>query len=150
MESEGLMTSDGELLIRSLERIGEKDVDILPAVYARFFAQCPEAGPLFEGKDKAVLGKMLNEVLMSAVDCANGANFLHGLLTTQANDHMGWGVSAGMYAAFFSAVVDEIRNVLGEEWDEGTQASWRRQCDAMEAIMLAAYRTEASKVKKSG
>ncbi|HQQ62284.1 MAG TPA: globin [Pseudomonadales bacterium] len=134
------MATDVELIERSLEKIGEKGVDITSAVYARFFANHPDAVRLFHGKEQAVLGKMLNEVLMSSVDCAGHANFLHGLLTTQANDHMAWGVKAEMYGAFFDALVEEIRDVLGPDWDRDTQIAWQKQCTAMEEIMMAAYR----------
>jgi hemoglobin-like flavoprotein len=134
------MVSDSELLTRSLDAIGEKGIDIMPAVYSRFFQQCPEAETLFNGKERAVLGKMLNEVLMSALDCASHANFLHGLLTTQANDHMGWGVTANMYGAFFNAMLDVIQESLGSHWDKETQGAWQRQCVAMQEIMIAAHR----------
>ena len=122
-------TAETLLLMESLEKIGARGVDMTPMVYERFFLRCPEARPLFNGKEHAVQGKMLNEILMSSADSAKHASFLHGLMTTQANDHMCWGVTVDMYAAFFDALLDVMRAVLGSDWTAETQAAWQQQCN---------------------
>lgn len=122
-------------ITRTLERLAERDIDLVPAVYARFFERCPQARPLFaDGDIGGVHGKMLNEVIRSVLDMAEGKPYISTLLETEINDHDNWGVTVPMYDALFSAILDALAEALPEGWDAPTQHAWQARFAEMAAL----------------
>lgn len=131
-ENTGTLGMDAAERIRqSLHRLAERDIDIVPEVYRRFFAACPAAEPLFANTAAgSVQGKMLNEVLQSLLDLQTGCRYIETLLQTQRNDHDSWGVTAAMYPLFLAALCDTVIVHL-DAADADTRQAWQQACLAL-------------------
>lgn len=124
--------SDEQLINRSLENLAERDIDITPDVYQRFFAACPEAKPLFSSTAAAgAHGRMIYELLQIVMDRLKDEPCLPTLMETTVNDHKNWGATGPMYGIFLDAFMTSLRDNLGEAWDRETEAAWKRQVDWM-------------------
>lgn len=124
------------LINRSLERLAECDVDITDAVYARFFAACPDAESLFATAEaRLVQGKMVSELVQTVLDRLERRIYSDGLLSTLVSDHQGWGVTLPMYTAFFSAFLLVLAETLGDALDADTKAAWQRALVALQSAV---------------
>ena len=137
--------SDMEYILRSLERLAEGDIDVVPEVYAQFFAACPEAKPLFATREaQAVQGKMVNELIQTVVDRLEGKPYSAVMVQTMVSDHDGWGVRIAMYDAFLDAFVAAVRDAL--QWTEAAPEviAWRRQLAALRQDIAAQLATSTA------
>ncbi|HSC75889.1 MAG TPA: globin [Pseudomonadales bacterium] len=124
--------NDLERITDSLEQLAELGVDITPAVYARFFAACPEAAALFSTTEAcAVQGKMVNELVKTVVDRLEEQPYSPIVVETMVSDHDGWGATLPMYDAFLAAFVDALEDALGEQAKPVAMAVWRRELAAL-------------------
>lgn len=127
---------DRELIHQTLERLGERGIDITPRVYERFFAACPEARPLFSSTAAAgTYGRMLFELFQIVADQLEDTPCLPTLMETTVNDHRNWGATAAMYPLFLEAFTASLCEALGDDWDADTAAAWQRQVDRLLATV---------------
>lgn len=112
----------------SLEQLADRDVDITPQVYARFFARCPDAAALFDSTEaRSVQGKMLAELVQTVIDRLEHKPYSATLVATMVDDHDSWGVTLPMYDAFLAAFMDVLTETLGEQGDPAALAVWQRE-----------------------
>ncbi len=131
--------SDRALILASLERLAETGIDITPSIYLRFFADCPEAAPLFASREaQAVQGKMLNELVQTVLDQLDDKPYLPTVLGTMVSDHDSWGATLPMYDAFLQAFAEVLLGTLGETPHSATAAAWQRQLQQVRAQVAAA------------
>lgn len=127
---------DLALINQSLEQLADCDVDITAAVYARFFAECPEAEALFATPEThMVQGKMLSELVQTVLDRLEQKPYSDTLVTTLVNDHHGWGVTLPMYAAFFEAFLTVLTDTLDARLSPQAHAAWQRALVALQAAV---------------
>lgn len=118
-----------EHITGSLQQLAEADIDLVPSVYARFFARCPEARPLFASREaQAVQGRMVNELVQTVLDRLEGREYSRTLVTTMVSDHNGWGVTLAMYDAFLAAFLESLQEAIG---DQPAIIAWRRELGAL-------------------
>lgn len=119
-------------IMATLEQLAACGVDIVPAVYARFFAACPPAAALFGSAEaRAVQGKMVNELVQTVIDRLEGKPYSAQVVETMVSDHDSWGVTLPMYDAFLAAFADALQDALGEEAHPAVLAVWRRELAAL-------------------
>lgn len=115
------MTED--LVTESLLLAAEQDIDITPLIYDRFFAYSPESHALMAHVDETALGKMMEEVfrLVMVEDYAPEA----GYLTWEVNNHeVAYSVDPDMYEPLFRALIETIRESLGDRWSPEIEQAW--------------------------
>lgn len=114
----------------SLERLAERGVDIVPSVYAHFFAACPAAAALFSSQEaRAVQGKMVNELVQTVLDQLEDKAYSHTVLATMVSDHDNWGVTLPMYRAYLDAFRHALLEALGEPADPAIAQAWQQQLE---------------------
>ncbi|MCC7516970.1 MAG: globin [Pseudomonadales bacterium] len=119
---------DFALIVGSLERLAESEVDITPQVYAHFFARCPEAAALFGSREaQAVQGKMVNELVQTVVDRLEAKPYSATLVATMVSDHRNWGATLPMYDVFLEAFVEALSAVPSVVIESDALDAWRRQ-----------------------
>lgn len=124
--------NDLQTVIHSLEELAERGVDITPAVYARFFAQCPQAAALFgTAEARSAQGKMVNELVQTVLDRLEGKPYGPIVVETMVSDHDSWGATLPMYDAFLAAFLDALEDALGEQAEPAAMAVWRRELAAL-------------------
>lgn len=124
--------NDLECVNATLEQLADRAVDIVPAVYARFFAQCPPAAALFGTVEaQAVQGKMVNELVQTVLDRLEQKPYSKTVVETMVSDHDSWGVTLDMYDAFLAAFAAALAEALGPAADPQALAVWRRELAAL-------------------
>ncbi|NJN51226.1 MAG: globin [Gammaproteobacteria bacterium] len=131
--------STTEVIVESLERASEIGGDPTAAIYARYFAVCPESNQLMGHLDRHMQGRMLTEVLrlLMSEDSTADADYLR----FETNNHAGYGVKPHMYTNLLGAVRDTVRTTLGDEWHDRFSASWNDRIDALLARLDSAQRS---------
>ncbi len=118
--------------------MAERAGDPAPAIYARLFAEFPDAKALFVGDTTgAVRGEMLAVAFqcLLGLDGGYGANFI----AAERVNHDAFGVEADAFARFFPIVRDVCRELAGEGWTPAVDAAW----DARLARIVPLARAEA-------
>lgn len=112
-----------EAVNASLELCAERAGDIVPAVFERFFALCAEAAELMRHTDRHIQGRMFEAVLdLLMSDAHLGAD---GYLAWELQNHIdAYAATPPMYAAFFEAIIDVVRDALGRDWNDAFAEAW--------------------------
>lgn len=122
------MHSDEAIAVvtETLERCAERDGDIVPAVYERFFALSEDARRLMAHSDPYMRGRMFEEVLALLMSDAHfgAGRYLDWELDNHLNAYQ---VTAPMYEALFRAVTEVVQTSLGPEWTEPAARAWQQR-----------------------
>jgi hemoglobin-like flavoprotein len=116
---------NSELIIQSLETAGERGGDLTPRVYRRLFEAHPEMEALFvRDSNGLVKGEMLMRVIEAILDFIGGRQYAAHLIQCEVITHEGYGVPREVFAVFFGTVAGVVREVVGADWTDATEAAW--------------------------
>jgi hemoglobin-like flavoprotein len=119
--------ADAELILSTLERVAERVGDPTPLIYQRLFAAHPELERLFAmDRDGGVRGSMVETAITCILDHVGPRLSSPGILFAARQHHEGYGVPADLFDAFFVAMRDAFRDILGPEWTPEVDANWGR------------------------
>lgn len=120
------MTFNSGPIELSLEIAADRVDDIAPQVYQKLFARYPELEALFvRDTTGAVKGEMLARTIEALLDFIGPRAYARHMVQTEAVTHEGYGVPREVFPAFFTAIADSIRDVLGDDWTEDMKLSWQ-------------------------
>jgi len=127
-----------ELIHACLEKVSERTDDLTPLVYARFFAQYPQAAEQF-GPDKGdvVKGQMLNGILFAITDHADGKVYPEDICRW-VHDHRLYETTLPMYPCMFKGLLDTIQELMAEDWTAEIDAAWQAQLDGLMSCIVGA------------
>ena len=110
---------------RSLALVAERG-DPAPAIYARLFADYPDAEARFI---RDTSGAIRAEMLAMAFQCLMDPEgpYQANLVAAERVNHDGFGTPPQDFDRFFWIVLDVCRAMLGEAWTEAFEAAWRTQ-----------------------
>jgi hemoglobin-like flavoprotein len=133
--------ADKDAIAASLTLVAERCADPTPLVYARLFAQSPDMEALFvRDDDGAVRGQMLYQVLETILDLAGAGVYAANLIRCEVVNHENLGVPPGVFATFFTTVMETFRDLLGEDWSLGFETAWSALLAQIEAVTAPAAR----------
>lgn len=120
--------NDQQLIANTLDRLAERDIDITPQVYERFFALCPEAKPLFSSTASAgPHGRMLYELFQMLTGQMVQQPGEPVPMVSTAREHSAWGATAPMYPLFVEALLQSLGDALGADWTPALAEAWQRE-----------------------
>ena len=112
----------------SLELCAERAGDIVPQVFARFFAADADAHALMQHSDEHMQGRMFEGVLelfMSDDHFGPGK-----YLQWEIENHIdAYAATAKMYESFFASLVAEVQDALAADWNEDTAGAWQNRIE---------------------
>ncbi|MFT4201772.1 globin [Gordonia sp. (in: high G+C Gram-positive bacteria)] len=126
---------DDSAVARSLELYEDKLGNPTEAIYRRLYAVHPDAQEIFAG-DTYIPKRMMAGIFETVIDLAEGT-IDPAYTATWVPDHVAAEVSRPMIATMFDAVVDEIREGLGDDWDADMQADWDRVMATWQPVVWA-------------
>ncbi|MBI1196654.1 MAG: globin [Phenylobacterium sp.] len=127
------MSEAAELVANSLELVAERIGDPAPQVFARLFAEFPDAEERFaRDVTGAVRGEMLAMVFGVLMD--PDGPYQANLVKTERVNHDGFGTPSHEFDRFFDIVRDTCREALGVEWTDAFDAAWTRQIATVLAV----------------
>jgi hemoglobin-like flavoprotein len=96
-------------------------------VYAILFAAYPELEALFVmDRDGGVRASMMQQALECIVDHVDGGRMARSVIAAARLHHDGYGVPASRFDAFFVAIRDAFRAIMGADWTPEMQNAWER------------------------
>ncbi len=127
--------ADANVIIETLEEVGETCPDPTPLVYDRLFAQRPDLEVLFVmDKDGGVRGSMMQQCLECIIDQVGEKSFVEGILISERQRHESYGVEEDVFETFFPVIRDTFRDHLGARWTPEMDREWSKLVDELLAI----------------
>lgn len=116
------------LVAESLELVAERAGDPAPAIFARLFAELPEARERF---DRDTTGAIRGEMLTMVFNCLMdpGGPYQAALVRTERLSHDGFGTSPREFDRFFWIVLETCRELVGADWTPAYDGAWKRQIE---------------------
>ena len=126
------MTED--LISTTFEMAAEIGGDLAPAIYANYFARCPGSQALMSHIDDIVRGKMLEEVyrLLMLSDYSGEQGYLN---FEMKNHKLAYSVEAHMYGNLLAAILDTVRDAIGDQWQPSFEAAWQQRINDLTLVI---------------
>jgi hypothetical protein len=129
---------DAALMETSLAAVAEAGIDIRHILFDRFLAAFPDRRPAFLNLD-AASRRMTDETLQILYGLAAGETWVWPLVAELVVTHRNYGVlPADEYDAFVDLAIDELGRAAGAAWTDAHAAAWRRQGEALKAMIRRA------------
>lgn len=123
-------------LLRTSWSTAVSDEDTLARLfYRKLFDAAPETEDLFEA-DLAIQGRKLVATLSFIIDSLDDDQRLLQAAGDLAIRHVDYNVSADQYAHVGSALIETLRDLLGERFDDQTEAAWLATYTALSDHMV--------------
>jgi hemoglobin-like flavoprotein len=121
------MRDDAAIITETLERVGARVGDPTPLIFARLFAEIPEAEALFvRDNGGLVRGQMFQVTMESLLDFLGDRAYGANLIQIERVNHQGLGVEPEMFDRFYLTVMATFKDVLGAGWTAEMEAVWTR------------------------
>ena len=126
------MTED--LISTTFEMAAEIGGHLAPAIYANYFARCPGSQALMSHIDDIVRGKMLEEVyrLLMLSDYSGEQGYLN---FEMKNHKLAYSVEAHMYGNLLAAILDTVRDAIGDQWQPSFEAAWQQRINDLTLVI---------------
>ena len=114
------------IIAASMERLVERAGDPTPEIYARLFAELPEAEARFiRDISGAIKAEMLTMVIQCLMD--PGGPYQLNLIRAERVNHDGFGTPNDQFDRFFWIVLETCRDLAGPDWTAAVEAAWQTQ-----------------------
>ena len=132
---------DHALLRSHLQTIVDREAELTPLVYERFFALCPDAEALFGRYSEANKQRMIAETLIAVFQLLDHEPWLDSYLRDMGSRHQfSYETPTHMYAPFAQAFLEALGQVSGPGWSEGLARSWDVALGQVSATIMEGYR----------
>lgn len=122
----------------SLVAVADAGVDVRHALFDRFFAVFPDRRASFMIVD-ASSRRMTDETLQMMLGLAKGEGWVWPLVAELVFTHRAYGpLPIAEYDAFIDRTVEELGTASGAGWSAAAAAAWRRQAEALKAMIRQA------------
>lgn len=117
---------------QSLEIVVARSGDPAGRIYARLFAEFPEAEGRFI---RDVTGAIRAEMLTMVFDCLMdpGGPYQTHLVRAERINHDGFGTEPWVFNRFFWIVMETCRELAGPDWTSAMEAAWTARIRQVEA-----------------
>lgn len=116
---------DAGVILASLEAVADRRGDPTPDVYARLFAAHPELEKLFlMDRDGGVRASMMQQAFECIVDYVGDRRVAPQIIASSRIHHDGYSVPADRFDAFFVAIRDALRDIMGSDWSPEMERAW--------------------------
>ena len=111
-------------LTQAFEILAERDIDLSPQIYERFFQLRPDAEGLMQQADANMRGRMLDQTfeLLMDPDLLGPESYFRWEVTNHVS---AYGVSADMYGPYFQAMGEVLAPALGAVWTQQIASAWQ-------------------------
>jgi hemoglobin-like flavoprotein len=138
--------TDRALIEESLALAGERCADPAPRVYARLFARQPEMETLFwRDRTGAIKGEMLAKVFEAILDFVGERKYAAQLIQCEVVTHEQYDVPPAVFRTFFGVMAETLREILGPDWTDKTDAAWQRLLADLDYYVTHPDQTETAR-----
>lgn len=116
----------GDHVMQSLELVSARHGDPMRAIYQTMFDAYPELEDLFAlDDDWSVRGSMLYHAFECIEDHFGAGRIAQSFIASSRIVHDGYGVPSAQFDAFFIAMRDTFKVMLGDDWSKGMDQEWQ-------------------------
>lgn len=113
------------VILETLEAVAERRGDPAPDVYRRLFAVHPELERLFVMDSNGdVRASMMQQGLECILDFIGERLVAPQIIGAERQRHDGYGVPERQFDAFFVAMRDVFRDIMGADWTPAMEREW--------------------------
>ncbi len=121
----------------SFELAAERCTDLTPLVYRRLFRVHPETEPMFARDTSGLIkGSMLAFAIDAMLDYAGPRSGPFRMIACEVQSHDAYGTPRELFCAFFGAIADTLRELLGPDWSADIAEAWRRVLKEIERVVV--------------
>jgi hemoglobin-like flavoprotein len=131
------MSEVAEQLKQSREILAEDEPTLIRRVYEDLFEHHPQTAALFGEHSRAARGEMVREVLMFAIELAEGASWVEENLESLGFKHEVNGVTLEMYDWFIDSLLRVLAELSGSQWSAALEDSWRTALKRVSDLMCS-------------
>ena len=125
-----------EVVTQDLALVAERQGDITQLLFQRFFQKSSASLELMKHSDVHMQGRMLEGVLELLFEDRHLE--AGGYLEWELENHVdAYGATFEMYDAFFAALLEVIRECLGDDWSDERASAWQARVDAILEVVSA-------------
>lgn len=129
------MSASPHPIEQSFELAASRCADLTPLVYQRLFTEHPETRAMFRSQgSELVMGSMLALTIEAILDFAGERNGHFRLIACEVVSHDAYGTPRELFIAFFTAIRDTLRDLLGDDWSPIIALAWDRLLIEIEAF----------------
>jgi hemoglobin-like flavoprotein len=133
------MTPDHEAAIRaSWAAVSVQAEQVAAAFHARLIERDPEAGAHFAGVEPAAHRRRLTQALEELAASLEEPERLVAVLVPLGRRHATYGVREEQFALAGDALIEALRETLGEAFTAEVEEAWRELVDLVSAVMRRA------------
>lgn len=123
------------LVVSTLEAVAARHGDPTDAIYAELFGVYPELEALFWfDRDNSVRASMVQQGLECILDYTGERLTAPQIIGAARQHHNGYGVPPERFDAFFVAMRDAFRRIMGKDWTPEIEAAWAQMLAEFAAI----------------
>lgn len=127
--------ADAAVIVATLEAVAARRGDPGPDVYRRLFAMHPDYERLFVMDTNGdVRGSMMQQGLECILDYVGERLVAPQIIDAERQRHDGYGVREDQFDAFFVAMRDTFRDIMGADWSPAMEREWESLLAAFAAI----------------
>lgn len=130
-----LSETEVALLRESFHRLRREEQEASERFYERLFEIAPEVRPLFRAEMSEQAMKFMS-TLGVILDHLDDRAALEPYLDNLAKGHAAYGVKPEHFAPMGQALIDTMRETLGEAFPAGADAAWRKAYDELAHEMI--------------
>ncbi len=127
--------TDAAVIVATLEVVAERRGDPGPDIYVRLFAAHPAFERLFVMDSNGdVRASMVQQGFEVILDYVGERLVAPQIISAERQRHDGYGVPEDLFDAFFVAMRDAFRDILGADWSPAMEREWAGLLAAFAAI----------------
>ena len=124
------------LIQHSFELAAARCEDLTPLVYQRLHRAHPETIAMFRSQgSELVKGSMLAFTIEAILDFAGERSGKFRMIACEVVSHDAYGTPRDLFVAFFGVIADTLRELLGAEWSDEIDATWKKLLAEIEQIV---------------
>lgn len=128
------------MLEASFGRVAALGTDFAELVYRKLFERHPGVKPLFAKVPMKLQSQHLTQTLVMVIDRLRQPDVVTEQLRQLSVRHVGYGVFPSQYFALNGIILEALKEVLGDDWNDAIDDAWREGLEALTRVMLEAHK----------
>jgi methyl-accepting chemotaxis protein len=135
---------DVKLLEDSFALLAPQGERLVQRFYDELFSRYPAVKPLFGNTTQEAQQKKLLAALGLVVNNLRNPEALAEALTAMGQRHQGYGALPEHYPAVVSTLLDVMKELAGNAWNNQLHAAWEKALNTVSDVMISAYENRES------
>jgi len=137
---------DVETLEASFDLLAPQGEELVRRFYRELFKRAPAVESMFDNVMPAEQQAKLLDSLKLVIDNVRNPQALAPALTTLGEKHQEYGALAEHYPVVESVLVDTMKDLAGEAWNDTIDLAWRQALSVISKVMLDAYKPQSQMI----